>query len=184
MYATVVRTYPITEITPGIISMPFGRKITRKGKMQLVNHKDTNTIVTRLGVTSSSYRRWSETARILSNAMIITFRKDEAARRYRKYKCTIKKTVGQKKAKSSPLDAIFNITALIIAVISCGNNPTARSEKARLRNSFLTVAGIVEVFIKARMAKRFPRVATRENTKFKTQKPRKKLLLWETSLIQ
>ena len=85
-----------------------------------------------------------------------------------KYECTIK-TVGQKKAKSSPLDAIFNITALIIAVISCGNNPTARSEKARLRNSFLTVAGIVEFFIKARMTKRFPRVATRENPKFKTQ---------------
>ena len=105
------------------------------------------------------------------------------ARRYRKYKSTIK-TVGQKKAKSSPLDAISNITELILAVISCEHNPTARSEKDRLRNIFLTVAGIVEVFIKARMAKRFPRVATRENTKFKTQKPRKKLLLWETSLIQ
>ena len=112
-----------------------------------------------------------------------TLREDAVARRYRKYKCTIK-TVGQKKAKSSPLDAIFNIMALIVAVISCGNNPTARSEKARLRNIFLTVAGIVEVFIKARMAKRFPRVATRESTKFKRQKPRKRLLLWETSLIQ
>ena len=104
--------------------------------------------------------------------MITTFRKDAKARRYYKYKSTIK-TFGQKKAKSSPLDAIFNITALIIAVISCGNNQTARSEKARLRNIFLTVAGIVE----ARMTKRFPRVATRENTKFKTQKPRRKLLL-------
>ena len=89
-----------------------------------------------------------------------------------------------KKAKSSPLDAIFNITALIIAVISCGNNPTARSEKVRLRNSFLMVAGIVEAFIKARMTKRFPRVATRENTKFRTHKPREKLLLWDTSVIQ
>ena len=49
-------------------------------------------------------------------------------------------------------------------------------DKRRL-NIFLTVAGIVEVFIKARMAKSFPRVATRENTKSKTQKPRKKLLL-------
>ena len=150
MYATVVRTYPITEITPAIISVPFGRKINRKGETQLVNHKDTNTIVTRLGVTSSWYRRWSETARSLSNAMTITFRKDATARRYWKYKSRIK-TVGQKKAKSSPLDAIFNITALIMAVISCGNNPTARSEKARLRNSFLTVAGIVEFFIKVRM---------------------------------
>ena len=115
--------------------------------------------------------------------MTVTFRKDAKARRYVKYEYTTK-TVGQKKAKSSSLDAIFNITALIIAVISCEHNPTARSEKARLRNSFLTVAGIVEFFIKARMTKRFPRVATRENTKFKTQKPRKKLLLWETSVIQ
>ena len=114
--------------------------------------------------------------------MTVTFRKDTKARRYMKYEYTTK-TVGQKKAKSSSLDAIFNITALIMAVISCGNNPTARSEKARLRNSFLTVAGIDEFFIKARMTKRFPRVATRENPKFKTQKPREKLLLWETSLI-
>ena len=75
-----------------------------------------------------------------------------------------------------PLDAVFNIEALIIAVISCGNNPTARSEKARLRNSFFTVAGIVEAFIKARMTKRFSRVATTEN-KFKTQKARKEDLL-------
>ena len=163
--------------------MPFGRKVHREAATQLVNHKDTNTIVTRMGVTSSWYRKWSETARSLSNAMTVTFRKDAKARSYWKYKSTIK-TVGQKKAKSSPLDAIFNITALIIAVISCEHNPTARSEKARLRNSFLTVAGIVEFFIKARMTKRFPRVATRENTKFKTQKPRKKLLLWETSVIQ
>ena len=37
MYATVVRTYPITEITPAVISMPFGRKINSKGKTQLVN---------------------------------------------------------------------------------------------------------------------------------------------------
>ena len=115
--------------------------------------------------------------------MTVTFRKDATARRYIKYKSTVK-TVGQKKAKSSPLDAIFNITALRIGVISCGNNPTARSEKARLSNSFLTVAGIVEAFIKARMTKRFPRVAPRENTKFKTQKPREKLLLWDTSVIQ
>ena len=119
-------------------------------------------------------------ARSLSPAMTVIFMKDAAARRDTKYECTIK-TVGQKKAKSSPLDAIFNITALKKAVISCEHNPTARSEKARLRNSFLTVAGIVAFFIKARMTKRFPRVATRENTKFKTQKQREKLLLWETS---
>ena len=98
--------------------------------------------------------------------MTITFGKDALPRRYIKYNNTIK-TVEQKKANSSPLDAIFNITALRIAVISCEHNPTARSEKARLRNSFLTVFCI---FIKAQMTKRFPRVATRENAKFKTQK--------------
>ena len=163
--------------------MPFGRKIYRKAETQLVNHKDTNTIETLLGVISSSYRRWSETARSLSPAITVTFRKDAKARRCIKYINTIK-TVGQKKAKSSSLDAIFNITALIIAVIGCEHNPTARSEKARLRNSFLTAAGIVEFFIKARMTKRFPRVTTRENPKFKRQKPVEKPLLWETRLAK
>ena len=75
------------------------------------------------------------------------------------------------------LDATFNIEELIIAVISCEHNPTARSEKARLRNSFFTVAGIVEAFIKARITKRFSRVATTENTKFKTQKATREDLL-------
>ena len=69
-----------------------------------------------------------------------------------------------------------------------GNNRSCHfnvfREESGLSNSFLTVAGIVEFFIKARMTKRFPRVAKRENIKFKTQKPRKKLLLQETSLIQ
>ena len=37
-------------------------------------------------------------------------------------------------------------------------------------NIFLTLAGSVEAFINARIIKRFARVATRENTKFKTQK--------------
>ena len=76
-----------------------------------------------------------------------------------------------------PLDAVFNIEALIIAVISCEHSPTARSDKARLRNSFFTVAGIVEAFIQARMTKKYSRVATTENTKFKTQKARKEDLL-------
>ena len=76
-----------------------------------------------------------------------------------------------------PLDAVFNIEALITAVISCEPSPTARSEKARLRNSFFIVAGIVEAFIKARITKRFSRVATTENTKFKTQKAKRKDLL-------
>ena len=47
-------------------------------------------------------------------------------------------------------------------------------------NIFLTLAGSVEAFINARIIKRFPRVAARENTKFKTQKAKKKLLLRRT----
>ena len=78
-----------------------------------------------------------------------------------------------------PLNAVFNIEALIIAVISCEPSPTARSEKARLRNSFFTVAGIVEAFIQARITKRFSRVATTENTKFKTQKQGRKIFCAE-----
>ena len=44
-------------------------------------------------------------------------------------------------------------------------------------NIFLTLAGSVEAFINARITKRF---ATRENTKFKTQKAKKKLFLRRT----
>ena len=45
-------------------------------------------------------------------------------------------------------------------------------------NIFLTLAGIVEAFIKARITKRFPRVATRENVKCETQKAGMEDLLW------
>ena len=39
-----------------------------------------------------------------------------------------------------------------------------------LQFNILTLAGSVEAFINARITKRFARVVTRENTKFKTQK--------------
>ena len=48
---TVVRTYPISEITAANISFLFGRRTYMKAVIQLVNHKDINTIVTRLEVT-------------------------------------------------------------------------------------------------------------------------------------
>ena len=70
-----------------------------------------------------------------------------------------------------------DIEALVLEVISCEPSPTARSEKARLRSCFFTVAGIVEAFIKAPITKIFSRVATTENTKFKTQKARREDLL-------
>ena len=43
-----------------------------------------------------------------------------------------------------------------------------------------TSAGIVESFVNTRITIRFDRVATRESTKFKTQKAKKKLLLRRT----
>ena len=54
--------------------------------------------------------------------------------------------------------------------ISCDTNPTPRSEKARLRNRFLTLAGIDEALNKARITKIFPRLVTRENAKFETER--------------
>ena len=54
--------------------------------------------------------------------------------------------------------------------ISCDTNPTPRSEKARLRNSFLTLAGIDEVFNKARITKIFPRLVTRESLKHREKR--------------
>ena len=61
--------------------------------------------------------------------------------------------------------------------ISCDTNPTPRSEKARLRNRFLTLAGIDEALNKARITKIFPRLVTRENAKFETQREKKKVSL-------
>jgi len=58
----------------------------------------------------------------------------------------------------------------MIPNISCANNPTAKSETARFRNNFFRVAGIDEALQRARITRRFPRVATRENIKLKTQK--------------
>ena len=61
--------------------------------------------------------------------------------------------------------------------ISCDTNPTPRSEKARLRNSFLTLAGIDEALKKTRITKMFPRLVTRENAKCETQRGKKKVSL-------
>ena len=49
-----------------------------KAVIQLVNHKDVNTIVTRLEVTRFWYHRWREMARSLSNTITVTVRKDAA----------------------------------------------------------------------------------------------------------
>ena len=73
---------------------------------------------------------------------------------------------------------------MITPDMSCGNNPTVRSEKARLNNSFLTVAGIDEALNKARITKRFPRVATTENARCKTQKGQHRISLLENELLK
>ena len=65
----------------------------------------------------------------------------------------------------------------VMLVISCDTNPTARSEKAiRLRNSFLTLAGIDKALTKARITKRFPRLVARKNATCETQKEKKIVL--------
>ena len=61
-------------------------------------------------------------------------------------------------------------------VISCDTIPTARSEKARLRNCFSMLAGVDKAVNKARITKRFPRLVTRENAKCETQKEKKIVL--------
>jgi len=55
--------------------------------------------------------------------------------------------------------------------ISCGIRATERSETARLMNKLFKVAGMDDAFHSARITRRFPRVATTENVKFKTLKP-------------
>ena len=70
--------------------------------------------------------------------------------------------------------------------ISCDTNPTPRSEKARLTSSFLTLAGIDEALNKARITKIFPRLLTRENAKYETQREKKKVSLpsFDCSTVQ
>ena len=46
------------------------------------------------------------------------------------------------------------------------DNPTARSEKGRLSNNFVKLAGNDEAFHSARIARAFPSVTTGEKTKF------------------
>lgn len=58
---------------------------------------------------------------------------------------------------------------MVTANVGWLNTPTARSQKARLRNSFFNVAVIDEAFHKARITRRFPMVATNENRTFITQ---------------
>ena len=93
--------------------------------------------------------------------MAVTFRNYAQARRDKKKPQTVK-TVGQSNSKSCPPSAaIFNTTAYI----NWANNPTARSETARLRNNFFTLAGIDEALNRARIARIFPNVATGEKIK-------------------
>ena len=75
------------------------------------------------------------------------------------------KIVGQSKSKFHPPSAaIFNTTAYI----NWANNPTARSETARLRKNFFNLAGIDEAFHRERITRIFPNVATREKIKCNT----------------
>ena len=72
---------------------------------------------------------------------------------------------------------MFSIAAKIMPAISCDTNPTPRSEKARLRNRFFSLAGIDEALNKARITKIFPGLVTSENAKFETQREKKKVSL-------
>ena len=71
--------------------------------------------------------------------------KSEALTRRNVKKCQTVKIDGQKKP-NSPVASIANITAMMTPSMSCPKNPTAISEKARLRNNFFTLAGIEEAF--------------------------------------
>ena len=73
--------------------------------------------------------------------------------------------VGQSKSKlCPPFAAILRTTAYI----NWANNPTARSETARLRKNFFLLVGINEAFHRARITRIFPTVATGEKIKCNT----------------
>ena len=59
----------------------------------------------------------------------------------------------------------LNCNAIIVPYIGCKNNPTARSETARLRISLLKDAGSDETFSMARITRTFPTIAIGEKAK-------------------
>ena len=78
------------------------------------------------------------------------------------------KIIGQSNSRF-PLAVMFNITAMITPNISCANNTTARSDRARLRSESRKVVGIDEAFCSARITRMFSEIDTKEHIKFKTQ---------------
>jgi len=102
--------------------------------------------------------------------MAVIFRNEAHARRKKAKLCTLK-TAGHKNSRLSfPFTALFTFNTVVTPSSSCGNNPTARSEKARLRNNLFKVTDIDEAFHKARITRTFPRIAKRENTRFNPEK--------------
>ena len=60
--------------------------------------------------------------------------------------------------------------------ISCDTNPTPRSEKARLRNSFFSLAVIDEAFNRRELVKDFPDLSREKTLSVKHREKRKKFL--------
>ena len=74
--------------------------------------------------------------------MVVICRNDAQQRKNIMNKKMVK-TAGQRKSKLKfPFAAILNNELMITPRIGWASNPTARSEKARLRNNDFTLAGI------------------------------------------
>ena len=131
-------------------------------KTQLISHIATKIIVTRLEVTSSAYLRCREIARSLSTAMAVTFRNDAKATQ-----TDTKREILKISGHSTLRFKVADITKTAATVV-WANNPTARSQKARLSNNFLKLGGNDEAFHSARIAREFPSVATGQKTKCST----------------
>ena len=141
----------------------------------LVNHIMIIAAPTRFSVTSSWYLKCKYTETNLSTAMAAIVKEDVAILEYAKKTLAVK-TYGHKNSKLLlPFAATPNIMAMIIAIIGWTYNTTARSAKARVMNNIFKLAGINEAFHRARMTRRFPRVATGEKTRCKMQSSRTKV---------
>ena len=105
--------------------------------------------------------------------MVTMEQKDATAKKYAAIRYTVTKTGHRKSMSSFRSDVLYNITAIIVPCMGCTSNPTDRSEKAKLKNIAFSVAGI-DAFNKARITRRFPRIATIQNIKLSTQRDNKK----------
>ena len=102
--------------------------------------------------------------------MIAAIVSNDAQARKKAKKLKADNLIVQKNSKLSfPSTFLLKMAVIIAEHQNCAKNPTARSEKARLKNNVFKFVGIDDTLNRAWIMRIFPRTDTREKTKSKAQ---------------